>query len=75
MLIYVVLTLLMNPSSDVGSGFSGGLQGPPGPPGRQGPPGPVGPPGAPGSSSSGYRLEEVQAYIQSKLLLSPTLCS
>lgn len=51
-----------------GSGLGGGV-GRPGPPGPQGIPGPPGPPGASGGSSStisGYRLEDIQLYLQSE---------
>ncbi|CAM4726837.1 unnamed protein product [Leuciscus chuanchicus] len=48
------------------SGLGGGV-GRPGPPGPQGIQGPPGPPGATGGSSSGisgYRLEDIQLYLQ-----------
>lgn len=51
-----------------GSGLGGGVgrPGPPGPQGIQGPPGPPGPSGGSSSGISGYRLEDIQLYLQSE---------
>lgn len=55
------------------SGLSGstGRPGLPGPPGIQGPPGPPGIPGSSTTMVSGYKLEDIQQYLQSESFDTP----
>lgn len=63
---FLIFTLNVFAESGLGGGI--GRPGPPGPPGPQGIQGPPGPPGISGGSSavSGYKLEEIQLYLQSE---------